>query len=275
MPSLAREAFFLETPQGGRFCLLTQPQGQARGAILHVPAFAEEQNKSRRMVALAAQGFAACGWMVLQLDLLGCGDSAGESADASWPQWVEDVGRGHDFLRTRCNGPVVLWTHRVGSLIAADWLRTARLRLPLLMWQPVANGRQHLSQFLRLKAASEMLTDADAKLALANARAALRAGEVVEVAGYELSAGLANGMEASSFELVAPDGCAVAMFEVDGSGRPEPSPALVALRARLEVQGASASLEKVCGPAFWQTQEIEIVPDLIERSCQVLEVLGR
>lgn len=275
MPSLAREAFFLETPQGGRFCLLTRPQGTVRGAILHVPAFAEEQNKSRRMVALAAQSFAACGWTVLQLDPLGCGDSAGESADASWSQWVEDVGLGHDFLRTCCNGPVVLWTHRAGSLIAADWLRTARLRLPLLMWQPVANGRQHLSQFLRLKAASEMLTDADAKLALANTRAALQAGEVVEVAGYQLSAGLARGMEASSFELVAPDGCAVAMFEVDGSGRPEPSPALAALRARLEAQGASASLEKVCGPAFWQTQEIEIVPDLIERSCQVLEVLGR
>lgn len=117
--------------------------------------------------------------------------------------------------------------------------------------------------------------DPDAKTALARARAALHAGEVVEFAGYELSPELANGMEASSFELPAPGGCAVAMLEVDGSGRAAPSPALAALRARLEGQGATVSLEKVTGPAFWQTQEIEIAPELIERSCHVLEVLGR
>lgn len=271
----AREAFFLEAPLGGRFCLLTRAQGTGRGTILHVPAFAEEQNKSRRMVALAALAFAARGWSVLQLDLFGCGDSAGELVDASWSQWVEDVGRGHAFLSARSSGPVVLWTHRAGSLLAADWLQLAGARLPLLLWQPVTNGRQHLSQFLRVKAASEMLSDADAKTALARARAALHAGEVVEVAGYELSPELANGMEASSFELPATGGCAVAMLEVDGSGRTAPSPALAALRARLEAEGATVSLERVTGPAFWQTQEIELAPELIERSCHVLEVLGR
>lgn len=271
----AREAFFLEAPLGGRFCLLTRAQGPVRGTLLHVPAFAEEQNKSRRMVALAAQAFAARGWTVLQLDLLGCGDSAGELVDASWSQWVEDVGLGHAFLSARGSGPVVLWTHRAGSLLAADWLKLAGTRLPLLLWQPVINGRQHLSQFLRLKAASEMLSDADAKTALARARAALHAGEVVEVAGYELSPELANGMEASSFELPASGGYAVAMLEVDGSGRTAPSSALAALRARLEAEGATVSLERVTGPAFWQTQEIELAPELIERSCHVLEVLGR
>ncbi|WP_454457212.1 hydrolase 2, exosortase A system-associated [Thauera phenylacetica] len=271
----AREAFFLEAPLGGRFCLFTRAQGTGRGTILHVPAFAEEQNKSRRMVALAALAFAARGWSVLQLDLFGCGDSAGELVDASWSQWVEDVGRGHAFLSARSSGPVVLWANRAGSLLAADWLQLAGARLPLLLWQPVTNGRQHLSQFLRVKAASEMLSDADAKTALARARAALHAGEVVEVAGYELSPELANGMEASSFELPATGGCAVAMLEVDGSGRTAPSPALAALRARLEAEGATVSLERVAGPAFWQTQEIELAPELIERSCHVLEVLGR
>ena len=65
------------------------------------------------------------------------------------------------------------------------------------------------------------------------------------------------------------------MLEVDGSGRTAPSPALAALRARLEAEGATVSLERVAGPAFWQTQEIELAPELIERSCHVLEVLGR
>ena len=49
------QAFFLEAKPGRRFCLYHPPQGEDRGAVLHVPAHAEEMNKSRRMVALQAR----------------------------------------------------------------------------------------------------------------------------------------------------------------------------------------------------------------------------
>ena len=52
----AREAFFLPGPRPpGRFCLLHLPTGPVRGCVLFVPPFAEEMNKSRRMVALTAE----------------------------------------------------------------------------------------------------------------------------------------------------------------------------------------------------------------------------
>jgi hypothetical protein len=45
-----------------------------------------------------------------------------------------------------------------------------------------------LTQFLRLKAAGEMLADADAKASMEAIRSSLQAGDAVDHAGYRLSA---------------------------------------------------------------------------------------
>src|SRR5687768_8838655 len=79
------EAMFLSAPHGGRrFCLLHMPSRPARALVVYVHPFAEEMNKSRRMAALQARALAASGHAVLQIDLLGCGDSSGDFGDASW-----------------------------------------------------------------------------------------------------------------------------------------------------------------------------------------------
>ena len=52
-------AFFLDAAPGKRFCLYPPPQGAPRGAVLHVPAYAAEMNKSRRMLARPARPLAA------------------------------------------------------------------------------------------------------------------------------------------------------------------------------------------------------------------------
>ena len=54
------------------------------GLVVHAPAFAEEMNKSRRMVALQARALAEDGLAVLLVDPLGCGDSPGDFGDATW-----------------------------------------------------------------------------------------------------------------------------------------------------------------------------------------------
>ena len=59
----------------------------------HAHPFAEEMNKSRRMVALQASALADAGYAVLQLDLDGCGDDSSGFADASWEGWCSDVVR--------------------------------------------------------------------------------------------------------------------------------------------------------------------------------------
>ena len=60
-------------------------------AIIHIPAFAEEMNKSRRMLAMQAQAFAGQGYAVLVLDLFGTGDSSGDFGEATWDIWLQNI----------------------------------------------------------------------------------------------------------------------------------------------------------------------------------------
>jgi hypothetical protein len=56
-----RRPFFLDTPDGQRFCLFHPPGAPCRGAVVYVHPFAEEMNRSRRMAALQARALAAQG----------------------------------------------------------------------------------------------------------------------------------------------------------------------------------------------------------------------
>src|SRR5690606_37038821 len=119
--------------------------------VLFVHPFAEELNKSRRMVALGVAELASEGWTVMQVDLLGCGDSSGEFEDASWTAWLDDIELAYACLKARGFDNIVLWGLRAGCLLISDWLARCGRVMPLVLWQPVGNGKQHLNQFLRLK----------------------------------------------------------------------------------------------------------------------------
>lgn len=267
----SREAFFLETGKGRRFCMLTKPLAAPAGCLLYVPPFAEELNKSRRMAALAASAFAAQGWVVLQMDLFGCGDSEGQFGDACWDDWVEDVDHAWSWFGSEsASVPRVVWSLRAGSLLVSDWIARRMVRPPLLMWQPVVNGRQHLTQFLRVKAATEMLAESDSKVAVGRWRDELQANRSVEIAGYGLSPDLAKGMELASFQLPLGYDAPVLILEVSSSERVELSPALTTCARKWQMSNDLLHAAAVTGPAFWQTQEIETAPGLVSASLQML-----
>ena len=265
-----RKAFFLDTPGGSRFALATWPSEEPAGGWLYLHPFAEEMNKSRRMAALGAEALAQHGLLVLQVDLGGCGDSAGEFGDATWQGWIEDVSQAWAWLRNASAGPNGIWTLRAGSLLAADWVEQTGEHPPLLFWQPVRNGQQHLTQFLRLKAASDMLTD-KSKGAVAKLREELESGRAVEVAGYSLSPAIAAGMNASRLQLPDDYRSAVTAIEVVSGERSEPTPGTAAMIQSMNTAGIAASVEATPGPSFWQTVEIETAPSMIEATLNALE----
>ena len=117
---MAFEAFFLPASAGQRLALFHAPQASEKphGAVVYVHPFAEELNKSRHMAALQARAMAAAGYAVLQIDLLGCGDSSGDFGDATWEDWLADVALACDWLQRRTAAPLWLWGQRTGlSLI--------------------------------------------------------------------------------------------------------------------------------------------------------------
>lgn len=268
MPAVI-EAFHLPTPTGFRFCLLRRPAcGESgRGTVIHVPAFAEELNKSRHMIALAAEAWAQQGWNVLQLDLGGCGDSEGEFGEANWEGWLEDVRLAHEWAERHCEGPVWLWGLRLGALLACEAATRWRLDCGLLMWQAVLSGKQHLQQFLRLWQAARIMGKAGVAQE-ASPQQRLAAGQAVEVAGYELAPALAVGMERAQFDAIhAPHG--VHWFQISAAATTV-SPVIERLVAKWQAAGVAVSMHAVSGPPFWQTQEIELAPELLAASAAAL-----
>lgn len=230
--------------------------------MLFIHPFADEMNKSRRMVALQARALAASGWNVLQVDLFGCGDSDGEFGQADWQQWLTDVKEAAAWLHEATGCAPSLWGLRTGCLLACHVAMGIQPAPNLLLWQPTLSGRQSLHQFLRLKVANQLFAQPSAdRLDTQTLRAQLTRGEAVEVAGYALSPGLALGLEAA--ELAPPAApTRVAWFEVAAEAA-ELSPTGLAKIHAWQQAGHRVAARVVAGAAFWQSQEIAECPELI------------
>jgi exosortase A-associated hydrolase 2 len=260
--------FYLPVGSRSIFCLHYTGCEPARGAVVYVPPFAEEMNKSRRMAAMQARVLAAAGWHVLQFDLSGTGDSEGDFADASWTGWLEDVAAARSWLAQRTGFSPWLWGLRLGGLLATVSLK--QFGAPgLVLWQPVLSGRQHLQQFLRLKSGSEWLAAGREAEVQAKPMEQLQSGISVEVAGYMVSPALALPMAAAMMELPH-ELPRLGWFEV--SPREEAGLAPASLRVMGPRQGASGvRVAAIKGSSFWQAVEIETVPELITATCMVFD----
>ena len=269
------DAFFLRAgPSEQRFCLFHRPRlggsASARGAVLYIHPFAEEMNKSRRMAALQSRALAAAGYGVLQLDLRGCGDSSGEFGDARWTDWLDDVERGAQWLRENVAAPLWLWGLRAGCLVAsAAAARMATTPCHHLFWQAPASGKTLLQQFMRLKLAGDLLGGKSAGV-MDETRAALAAGQPVEIGGYMLGADLAQGLE--EVRLRPPPAAGQAIWlELSSRAGAEMLPATRAAMNDWQAAGHRNQAAVVDGPAFWQTQEIEEAPALVQATLTALE----
>jgi len=262
------EPFFLATGRGGCFCLFHPAQGACIGALVYVHPFAEEMNKTRRMAALQARALAALGYAVLQIDLHGCGDSDGEFGAARWEHWQDDLGAACTWLAERCGGPVGLWGLRLGALLALDYACSAQVApARLVLWQPVHNGAAYLTQFLRLRLASDMLGEAESGGGTAALRRALAAGESIEVSGYTLSPALADAIDRLDAATLVPP-CPVDWFDLVATEERPISPG--ALRVAQAWHGHAPVMHKVACPPFWSTQVIVESEALIAATCAAM-----
>ena len=234
-----------------------------------IPPFAEEMNKVRRMAALQSRALAAAGFAVLQIDLLGCGDSSGDFGDATWSDWLDDLVLAARWLRHRHDAPLWWWGTRAGCPLAVQ--AAVRLEPPagFVFWQPATSGKPVLQQFLRMKAVAA-LQQADAKGTTERLRQALAHGQPVEVGGYVVRAELASGLEAAT--LGAPPGAPLRAHWFELSNRPDAAllPGSVETIERWRAAGHEVDAAVLPGPAFWGTAEIEEAPALVSATCRAL-----
>ncbi|PPD35130.1 MAG: hydrolase 2, exosortase A system-associated [Methylomonas sp.] len=263
--------FFLESCAGPLFAVYWPPANQSiKHAVLHVPAFAEEMNKSRRMVALQARAMADQGCAVLVLDLFGTGDSSGDFGEANWAIWLQNIADAVAWLKQQGARTATLWGLRLGALLAMDFVNRHEHSIDrLMLWQPVLNGDTSVTQFLRLRVAAAMMNNNMPKETTSDLKRQLLDGIGVEVAGYRLHPELIKPLIALRADRLSL--CTVkeiALFEVLANADTPVSMPVTQFFSALQETPVKVSLTKSVGDSFWANQEITEAQDLIELSCE-------
>ena len=271
-PPLARPRV-VAGASGEVFLIEYLPAAVPRGTVLHVPAFAEEMNRVRRMVALQARALATQGFRVLVPDLYGTGDSEGDFADARWSGWLDDLdavlAQSTDAAGDRASvePPLWLWGVRTGALLALDFLATRDTPVAgVIAWSPVTDGKAFMNQFIRLRLLASMIAGARDRESIGDLRERLARDGTLEVAGYELSTALVEAMDGARLAdlAAASPELAIHWFELTAAPDAPVPPAARRAAATLSEQGAAVALETVAGPAFHSTPEITTAPALVD-----------
>ena len=238
-----------------------------RGNVLCVPPLNEEMNRCRSMITLQAEAFAAMGWGTLLLDLHGTGDSAGEYVDARWTAWQQDLATAAAWLEGQSGGLRAVWGIRLGAILACQFhAGRADPSVAVLLWQPVADGKTHLTQFLRVRIAAQMERTDLPKETTATMRAQLAAGQPVEIAGYELHPELTAAIDSARLaDHSLPAGARLLWLENASPDNPQLSPATQTLLSRWPGPEVQTQAQVFAGPAFWQVHERVLAPKIIEQ----------
>jgi exosortase A-associated hydrolase 2 len=245
------EAFFLPAENGARFCVYYPPSGAMGSGVIFAPAFAEEMNKSRHVVAQTSRRLAKMGFGVLLIDLLGCGDSTGAFEDATWDDWRNDMRLAVGFMQKRGHARLTLWGMRLGAALAAQCAAEGAGAVQhCVFWQPVVDGAVHLAQFLRLRVAGAALSGDKGGETGRGLRERWQRGEVLEVAGYRLAPALAAAVDRLRLEPLCPP-CPVHWFDVVPEGNGSPLPAAQRVVSAWQRQNAAVTYQPIVGESFW------------------------
>ena len=266
-----RFARFIDGPNGALFCTGYQPADSISTTprVMILPPFGEEMNKSRHVLAALVRQLGDAGFVVILGDLSGTGDSAGDFAEATIGRWRADIDTLLDeFAGT---GPLNLIGLRFGALLAADTAQRHQVEQIALL-HPVSNGKQQLTQLLRLRLAagliSSKMSNDQGSESMADLNARLAAGEGVEAAGYLLNSKLAKEMPTLRLNEMSLDNCKrLAWFEVAPAAD---RPLMPVSQRLLDRWGGrlDTMVEVIACDQFWITQEIAQCATLADRVCQ-------
>ncbi len=239
------------------FALLRTPHLATGECTLVVPAFAEEMNKSRRIVTDFARHARQLGRATLCIDLFGTGDSEGDFGEARIGHWLDDIAAALAWSASLGWRVTSLLGIRMGALLAATLVHRNGLELSnIVFWQPVSSGARLVDQFLRIRVMASRMEQGRAETA-AELRARLKAGDTVEVAGYPLSAALCADIDALDLhgELTA-SFPPIRWIEVVVDAAAPVSPGTQRALEKARAVGCRIDHLQVQGVPFWMATEV-------------------
>lgn len=270
--------WFLPARHGRLFCLERPAPDGLAGAdcVLVLPAFAEEMNKTRRMLALLGDALQARGISLFAPDLHGTGDSEGDFGEARLETWQDDLQDCLGWLREAGVARLHVLAVRTGALLLGG-LASGPLPLGrLLLWQPVGSGKSYVNQFLRLRLAGNLIAGNASDAGMAGLREELRQQGSLEIAGYRCREDLLTGLASIELQDLPVDGfAAVDCFEVGLEDAEKASPAMARVLERWRAAGGAVAGRTLAGDPFWATTEISIVPGLVDATVAACSAVTR
>jgi exosortase A-associated hydrolase 2 len=190
------EPFIFRRGDTPLFGMLHTPVGTPRLGFVTCHPFAEEKLWSHRVFVSTARALTEAGHAVLRFDFTGAGDSGGDTSRSSLELYLQDLAAAVSELERRVPGltHIGLIGLRLGASVAALFAERAandetlaRLRwAPLILWDPVVDGEAHFQELLRINLSTQLAVYGKVRETRDVLQERIRAGETVNVDGYEI-----------------------------------------------------------------------------------------
>ncbi len=241
-------------------------------ALLIIPPFAEEMNKSRKMMTLLLNRLAEQGVTGYLFDLNGTGDSQGKLEEVSWQSWQDDLlVMLESIVTVHGTEHISLLACRTGALLANACLNhyaehhAVKVIDEIHYWNPVLNASQFFNQFLRLKLANAAISNSGNKMSVKDLRQQLEDDGYIEVAGYSINAQLVTAME-NAQSILSKEHSRLRLYFYEISPLGKLSPGLQSMLQNFTDNGFLPVNFSLKDAPFWSTQEITLSEPLLTQT---------
>jgi pimeloyl-ACP methyl ester carboxylesterase len=206
---VAETPFFFAREDARLFGFLHSPEGPVKPlAFVTSHPFGEEKLWSHRVFVSLARALAQRGHAVLRFDYTGAGDSSGMTAQTSLASHCADLQAAIATLEQRI--PTVQQVGLIGLRLgasfaallaeaAAESQTSSRLRgAPLVLWDPILDGDAYFQELLRSNLSTQLAVYGKVVDNREVLTARIRAGDTVNVDGYEIGRDLLDSCGVST-----------------------------------------------------------------------------
>jgi uncharacterized protein len=253
MAAVHEQPFFIDVGSEKLFAMWHAPAAQEPSrAVILCHALAEEKLWSHRAYVTLSRELAARGIAVLRPDFRGEGESDREFEQSSLATRLVDLRHAVGEVQKRCPGvrEVMLLGHRFGCTVAAAYAASdAPAVAGLILWDPILDGREYISQLLRSHLTTQLAVHGRVTRSREELFEDILAGRPVAVEGYPLTREFVRELVELDWIASFPELPRGALLvEVAKAGQKTPSERLASLSSR----NSAVECVVVEAPPFWR-----------------------
>ena len=239
---------------------------EPRKAVIFIPPFGEEMNRSKRMYILCARLLANNGCYSFCFDLSGTGDSEGAWGDFDYPDWLENLKDVIEYVQAKNFQKITFVSLRFGALIALDALSNVDVPIEkCIFWDPVDNGEVYMRQLIRMKIAASM-AEHSIKITTKDILEEFNSKGSVEIGGYQISNEIYKHVSQLKFVNTVDTAIEKTSIHWMQTGKTEGRAKKTFPLSIKKEWAQQIAFHDVDDVRFWMQQETTIAPELLRQT---------